>query len=688
MNLFRNWRSSRVVVLLLLLACSACMRAQALSADLSGVKPGPVQVAATTTTLTATWHDAAHGQWVATFSLDPKQPLITSIAVNGKAVVRRATPWYRVSTGKRTGGWDAFFDFPPAASEGTRTFLDHFHVTSAAARTVGDRIEISFGGMELGIFQGDLRYTIYPGSSLIEQAAVLSTAEQNVAYTYDTGLFFTNDEDQTPGVNMHSTIAFYNADAKLQSITPAYGSERHTAFVHYRAIAARTGAGSIVAFPAPHRYLFARDYSTNMGYAWYSAWRGKVGIGIQQPLDDNTQIYPWINAPANTAQEMGVFLLLGSGTPEATLERALAYTHRDVFPHLDGYVTFAPHWHYAFTEQAIAKGPDWVPPFKPVLKSMGVDAAMIMDFHGDGHAADTTGLRFRELQQYYEQCRRQSDSSFLLLPAEEADVYLGGHWSLTFPKPVYWQMKRGPGEPFEAADPTYGKIYRVGSAEDMWRLVQTEHGLVYETHPRTKGSTGFPEAILNTSYFRDPRYFGVGWKAMPSDLSLPYLGARGFKVHDDLHNMGLPKAMVGEVDLFQVSPQDELYAHMNVNYVRLPSLPSADRGFDLLQHIAAKDSFVSTGEVLLTEHSIIADGANRIRVRAAVSHTFPLRLAYVVWGDGAATHTEVFPLDTTKEFATDHLDHTVNAPNWKWARLSVWDIAGGGAFTQASELKP
>ncbi len=28
-------------------------------------------------------------------------------------------------------------------------------------------------------------------------------------------------------------------------------------------------------------HLFARDYITNMGYTWYSAWRGKLGLGIQ-----------------------------------------------------------------------------------------------------------------------------------------------------------------------------------------------------------------------------------------------------------------------------------------------------------------------------------------------------------------------------------------------------------------------
>ena len=393
------------------------------------------------------------------------------------------------------------------------------------------------------------------------------------------------------------------------------------------------------------------------------------------------QIYPWMNAPPGTEQEMGIFFLLGSGAPKDTLDRVLAYTHKDVYPRVDGYVTFAPHWHFAFTDQAVAHGPAWVPPFKPELESVGLDAAMIMDFHGDGHPADTSGLRLREIAAYYEACRHQSDSHFLLIPAEEADVYLGGHWSVTFPKPVYWMMKHDPGQPFEAADPKYGKIYRVGSPEEMWKLVRAENGLVYETHPRTKGSTGFPDKILTTDYFRDPHYFGTGWKAMPSDLSSPRLGERAFKVSDDLNNLGLHKVMLGEIDVFQLSKEDELYGHMNVNYLPLAKLPDFDHYDEILRAAARGDGFISTGEVLLPRHTITAAGQDSLEVHADVSWTFPLRVAEVVWGDGRQTHTERFDLQSTHAFGSHRFDWSVRAPDWKWARVAVWDAAGGGAFS-------
>ena len=81
-------------------------------------------------------------------------------------------------------------------------------------------------------------------------------------------------------------------------------------------------------------------------------------------------------------------------------------------------------------------------------------------------------------------------------------------------------------------------------------MVKAEGGFAYETHPRTKGSTGYPDKILNTPYFRDSSYMGTGWKAMPSDLSSPRLGERAFKTLDDVNNLGLHKHMIGEVDVF------------------------------------------------------------------------------------------------------------------------------------------
>ena len=279
-------------------------------------------------------------------------------------------------------------------------------------------------------------------------------------------------------------------------------------------------------------------------------------------------------------------------------------------------------------------------------------------------------------------------ADFLLIPSEEADIYLGGHWGLVFPHPVYWMQKRSPDQPFVTADEKYGKVYRVGSAGDMWKVVKAEGGYAYETHPRTKGSTGFPDKILNTDYFKDSSYLGTGWKAMPSDLSSPRLGERAFKTLDDLNNLGLHKHMIGEVDVFQISAADELYAHMNINYLRLPALPSFDNYDSIFKSIEKGDGFITTGEILLPSATMTPEGDHSIRVKARISSTFPLRMAELVWGDGATTHRQLMHLDSAPAFDDRAYDWLADTPGWTWARFAVWDIAGNGAFTESNLARP
>src|SRR5439155_5275675 len=223
------------------------------------------------------------------------------------------------------------------------------------------------------------------------------------------------------------------------------------------------------------------------------------------------------------------------------------------------------------------------PPFKPVLKDMGIDAAIIADFHGDGHPADKGDVRRKELEAYFRMTKAQSDSAFLLIPAEEANVHLGGHWIAVFPKPVYWHMSRQPGEPFVEENAKYGKLYRTADRADVLELIRRENGLVYTAHPRTKGSMGFPDKYKDEDFFKDDHFLGFGFKAMPSDLSTLRQGIRALKTLDDMNNLGLRKRLIGEEDMFQLDSTHELYAHLNANYVKLDRLPGWDSYGEVLE---------------------------------------------------------------------------------------------------------
>jgi hypothetical protein len=649
--------------------------------DLTAVRPGAVKVESSAQSLTIVWEDAASRTWRAEFSLDPAKPLITSIGINGKHVIERARPLYDCGTGTRRGGWDEFFDFPPGHPGGTRNFLGEFKPVAARARTVGERVELSFDGLHMGIFSGGITYVFYPGSRLVQQKAVVTTNEPDVAYYYNAGLRFTADSDVRPGENMETEVAYFDTEGRLRNEL-SDGPERRPLAFRYRTLAVRTAGGSIAVFPAPHQYFMPRDFTSNMGYLWHNAWRGSVSIGIRQLPDDNSSFYPWVNAPPGTEQQLSVFFLLTDRDSRSALADVLRYTHEDRFPALEGFQTLAAHWHFDFTVQVMAKGSKWVPPFKPVLKAMGVDAALLMDFHSEGHPDAVTEIRLEELDAYFHACRAQSDPDFLLIPAEEANVYLGGHYGLIFPKPVYWFKKHPGSEPFVTQHPKYGTVYFIGSAKEMYDLIRRESGYVYQTHPRTKSSVGFPDRIRDTDYFRDARYFGAGWKAIPADLSSPRLGERAFKLLDDMSDWGLRKFLLGEVDVFQIDHTHELYGHMNVNYVRLPKLPDYDHYGTLLEAVARGDFFVTTGEVLLPAAAISGLSPDEIAVKATVDYTFPLRLAEIVWGDGTQVSRAVFPLDWTREFSRSSFEWKAEAKGWKWARVAVWDVAGNGAFTQ------
>ena len=657
--------------------------AQSVSLDTTALRPGPVTVASADNAVTITWLDEASRTWRAVFSLDPARPLITSIGTGPTPVISDARAFYRGETGKRRGGWNAFFDDPTAHPEGTRHVQGAFTLRGATARSMGDRVELLFDGLRMGSFEGGLAYTFYPGSRLIHQEAVMTTNDPDVAYYYDAGLDMAAPADRTAGNNMRSEIAYYDTSGTLKrEIHNGLQAEREPVKVRYRTLAAKTSGGSVAVFPAPHQYFFPRDFSSNLAYLWHRGWRGRVGIGVRQLRDENWQYYPWVNAPPGRAQRMGVFFLVSDGAPDTALTQVLRYTNGDRFPALPGYKTLSTHWHLADTVQAMANGFQWTPPFKPVLKAMGVDASMIMDFHGDGHPADLTDLRLDELDAYFKALKAQSDSEFLLIPAEEANVHLGGHWSVVFPKPVYWFMNRpkDKGAAFEMKHPKHGKVYSTADAQEMLELVRREGGFMYQTHPRTKGSTGFPDKILTTEHFRDARYLGAGWKAMPADLSSPRLGDRSFDLLDDMSNQGLRKRIFGEVDMFQFDHTHELYAHMNINYIKLDRLPAFDRWGDALAPLAQGEFFTTTGEVLLPRTDFSKSSADVVVATVDAQWTFPLRFAEIVWGDGTTTHRETIQLADTREFGKRTFEWKAPASGWRWARVAVWDIAGNGAF--------
>jgi len=385
---------------------------------------------------------------------------------------------------------------------------------------------------------------------------------------------------------------------------------------------------------------------------------------------------------------MAAYFYLSPGDASACRQSMMAYTHHDRYKPLPGYKTMVTHFHLAFTKELMDSGSlDTEPPWIPLMKSLGINIAHIFDFHGDGHPNDPGPLRLNELENYFAACRRHSTPDFLILPGEEANAYLGGHYNILFPKPVLWTHVRANGQSFAENIPKYGKVYHTGSSADVFELMKEENALVWQTHPRTKGSTGYPDKIRDKDYLRSDRWLGTAFKSLPTDLSQQRLGeVRCFGTLDDMNNCVGPKYMVGEVDTYKEFPDYDLYGGFNVNYVKLDRVPRFGDWSAINKALSAGEFFVTTGEILIPRWSVQGGKSKRV-VTADVEWTFPLEFVEIVWGDGQQVGREVVSATDLPPFGKKTFHVPFDASGKKWVRFAVWDSAGNGAFTQPVQLR-
>ena len=246
--------------------------------------------------------------------------------------------------------------------------------------------------------------------------------------------------------------------------------------------------------------------------------------------------------------------------------------------------------------------------------------------------------------------------------------------------------------PFVTDDPRYGKVYRIADKADMLHLLEAENGLAWTAHARTKGSTGFPDNYKDEAFYKSDHFFGAAWKNIPADLSKPRLSQRVLDLMDDMANWGLKKHVIAEADLFSIEPANEMYAHLNVNYLQLDKLPDYKAGWQPVLDVMQQGKFfVSTGEVLLPAFTVNGKGAGEtltlpesgpVTIVLDVDWTYPLTFAEIISGDGQQVFRERIDLTHTLPFGKQRFTFTPTLRGRKWVRVEVWDAAVNGAFTQ------
>ena len=693
--------------------------------------------------LVVAWKGDRDSEIRARYAIDAGQPIVRDLAVRKASgawatLGQNLTPEYRIVTGVRRmstqqadplraagieltpevidkNRWYAFWDAPlfipptpaPGRTQSARTLGPPrteaeihragatFKSASCSVTTDGTSIETTFPGLTMGSFTGDLRFTAYRGTNLLRMDAVASTNDEWVAYKYDGGLGGFSTE-LTP------RVAWRDTGGHDQQY--AFGAVPNDTIVPLtaanRVLVAEGQGGSTAAFPMPHTFFFTREVDTNLGYVWYRLDQGKrFAFGVRQADREEVAQYAenfaLFNAPPGTKQRMGMYFYVSPDSGDSTRQAVLAFTHNDTFKPVPGYKTMVNHFHLRFTERVRASG-SFDTPIQDLaaMKSLGLNIIGLSDFHGDLHANDPGPVRFKDQKDYREATRRASDADFLVTPWEEPSAFFGGHYNIMFPRNVYWSKVRQPGQPFTETDPVFGKVYHTGSTEDVQQMMDAEGAYWYHAHPRTKGTTGYPDLIFDKPWTKNDRYLGGAFKpGMGMDLSETRMCEwRCFDSTDTMNNLyagsGLrPKYIIADIDTYQKGPEDDLYPNFPVNYLKLDRVPGPDEDWSpVLKALRDGQFFVTTGEILIRSYSVEGTGERRTAT-ADVEWTFPLSFVELVWGDGKKIDRQIISATDLPAFGTKRFAIPFDAKGKAWVRFAVWDSAGNGAFVQPQWLR-
>lgn len=715
---------------------------QAQVCTMSGYKASPgMSAAAARNGLTITWDGDKNQEIRLRLAIDNGTPTIRELSVRHKgrswgALASNVTPEFsfvsgirRIDRETREGleengikeitpevyekyKWDPFWDAPlnipgtedmrqtlglPRKPEEVKRGTATYRAKSCDVKTDGTRLAVTFPGVSMGIFSGQLQYTLYKGTNLIRQELIATTEAPSIAYKYNAGLkgLAIRDSSRLTWHDLANHIQVYQFGGhKNDKETPLKTSNRLL-------IAEGGSAGSIATFPPPHNFFWARESAQVLGYNWYRKDSDtSFSFGVRQAENEeeprikgNFALY---SARPGTSQHMAVYFYVSADPAPATRTAVMAFTHDDHFKPLPGYQVMTHHYHMRFGLRLLAEaGPDAEIEDLRALKSVGINIVSPVDNVGTGGgagnrpAADT----LRMIAASVEGARRHSDKDFLVMADQEFyGSVLGGHTDLLFSHPVFWTYGRTAGQPLVEDDPKYGKVYHIGAADDLMEMVKREDIMMSMPHPRTKNNAGYPDGFKDKEFFKDAHFQGVGFRwGMGLDLSERRLCEyRCLALQDDLLNWYAddptpPKYLLGISEVQRQTFGDGIYSSAPVNYLKMNALPNPNDPSPVIKTLMRGEYFVTSGEVLIPSYSLQGTG-NKRTIVADVEWTFPLDFVEVVWGDGQQTDRQIISTTDLPAFGKHHFQIPFDTTGKKWVRFAAWDSAGNGALVQPVKL--
>src|SRR5437016_5370044 len=348
------------------------------------------------------WRGDTDQQLRASFTIRDGQPTVHELAARkgqGNWIVlgRDLTPEFEVTSGLRRMSdqqvgplklahipitpeivekekWNAFWDAPlmipgtgsiglPRKPEDIRHASATYHASACQVKSDGARLEVTYPGLDMGIFSGQLRFTVYRGTNLLRQEAIAKTEEQSIAYKYVAGLkgFAIGDDSRIIWRDPARAWQEYGFGGDVNKDSVALKARNRLAILE-------TGGGSLAFFPPSHKFFFAREIETNLGFVYYRKTSdGSFALGVRQA--DREQPYnpygvndaEWelrahearhdinnfalYNAPPGTWQHMPVYYYLSASDARATQQSVLEFTHEDRYKAVPGFKVMASHFH-------------------------------------------------------------------------------------------------------------------------------------------------------------------------------------------------------------------------------------------------------------------------------------------------------------------------------------------------------
>ncbi|MGK7393736.1 MAG: hypothetical protein ACNS62_04150 [Candidatus Cyclobacteriaceae bacterium M3_2C_046] len=761
--MYQNLSSScfSIIIYLFIFFSTGFLKADPLNCDLSQYKKQDGLLAEVVNqVLTITWAGDRQHQLRIQFIINEGVPTIRELAIKQKEqswqiVASHIIPEYRVVSGLRRVTqqqteplealgiplkaelldeikWEAFWDAPLYVSDeppkshkssipAAEPFANHpgmprqageitrakaeFQAQSCKVVTNGSRIEISFPGVKAGIFRGYLQFDVFKGSNLVRQMLVAKTDHPSAAFKYDAGL---------SGLNLNTTAGMVWRDLVNQWQEYQFGGlinqEPVVIKSNNRLIAAQSNNAAIAAFPPPHSFYWARESEQNLGYNWYRKDNdASFSFGIRQAeQEEDPEFYhnfALYSARPGSWQRMPVFYYISRTNGEDAIREALKFTHGDQFKPLPGYKVMGHHYHVGLVKRLKEKG-GFNHQINDIstMKGIGIDIFSIID-GVRGPARHDRGMPYVEaLAEYYQAARSQSDRDFLVMPNDENSTggrppFMGGHYDILIPGPVYWKPSRDEQEPLYHEHPEYGRIYNIAEPMDLMHMTEQENMLISMPHPRSKRSTGYPDAIRDEPQFEHENYFGLGYRwGMGIDASEIRLGQYRFltlwnEANNWMAAKNLPPKYAiaisearSDIGHRGKPPWDDTYGMSPVNYLKLKEVPSVDDMSSIIHALRSGEYFMTTGEVLIPQFEIQGEKSQKTII-AQVEWTFPLDFVEVVWGDGKDTNRKIISTTELLPFGSKRFEIPFDATGKKWVRFAAWDVATNGALVQPVNLR-